>query len=142
MLGVGDTSEEVTVASVGNTVDTTTSFLKEVISERTIEDAPLKGRNPLSLILLVSGVTRDPDANVTSCATSPGASGVSINGHSNTTNYILDASSNNDNYTNAPIPLLDPDALGEFSVQTNNFGAEFGRPPGDGINAITKFGRN
>ncbi len=142
-LSAGNTNEVVNVAASNNTVDTTSSTLKETIGEQTIEDAPLNGRNPLSLILLVPGVTRDPRANVTSGATYPGASGVSINGsRSNTTNYILDGASNNDNYTNAPSPLPNPDALQEFSVQTNNFGAEFGRLPGGVVNTITKSGTN
>ena len=143
ILGSGDATEIITVAAVNNNVDTTTSTLKETIGEQTIEDAPLNGRNPLSLILLVPGVTRDPNANVTSGATYPGASGVSINGNrSNTTNYILDGSNDNDNYTNAPNPLPNPDALREFSVQTNNFSAEFGRLPGGVVNAVTKSGEN
>ncbi|CAN5629404.1 hypothetical protein BH10ACI4_BH10ACI4_07980 [soil metagenome] len=143
ILGIGDTSQVVTVAAINNNVDTTSSTLKEVVSEQTIEDAPLNGRNPLSLILLVPGVTRDPNANVTSGATYPGAAGVSINGgRSNTTNYILDGANHNDNYTNAPSPMPIPDALREFSVQTNNFGAEFGRLPGGVVNAITKSGEN
>ena len=143
VLNVGDTSEVVNVAASSDNVDTTTSTLKEVIGETTIEDAPLNGRNPLALILLVPGVTRDPRASVTSGATYPGASGISINGNrSNTTNYIVDGASNNDNYTNAPNPLPNPDALQEFSVQTNNFGAEFGRLPGGVVNAVTKSGVN
>ena len=142
-LNAGNTTEVINVAATNNNVDTTTSTLKETIGEQTIEDAPLNGRNPLSLILLVPGVTRDPRANVTSGATYPGAAGISINGNrSNTTNYILDGASNNDNYTNAPSPLPDPDALQEFSVQTNNFGAEFGRLPGGVVNAVTKSGTN
>lgn len=142
-LNIGDTNEVVNVAAINNSIDTTSSTLKETIGEQTIEDAPLNGRNPLSLILLVPGVVRDPRANVTSGATYPGAAGISINGNrSNTTNYILDGASNNDNYTNAPSPLPNPDALQEFSVQTNNFGAEFGRLPGGVVNAITKSGTN
>ncbi len=143
LLNVGDTSEVVTVAAISNTVDTTSSTLKETIGEQTIEDAPLNGRNPLSLILLVPGVVRDPRANVTSGNTYPGVSGISINGNrSDTTNYILDGATNNDNYVNAPAPLPDPDALQEFSVQTNNFSAEFGRLPGGVVNAVTKSGTN
>src|SRR5256885_11705272 len=56
---------------------------------------------------------------------------VSVNGsRSNTTNYVLDGANNNDHYTNAPNPMPNPDALQEFSVQTNNFSAEFGRNAG------------
>jgi len=142
-LSVGNTTEVVNVQAVSNSVDTTTSTLKETISEQTIEDAPLNGRNALTLMLLVPGVTRDPNANVTSGATYPGAFGVSVNGNrSDTTNYILDGADDNDNYTNAPNPFPNPDALREFSVQTNNFGAEFGRLPGGVVNAITKSGEN
>ena len=142
-LSVGNTGEVVNVEAISNSVDTTTSTLKETIGERTIEDAPLNGRNPISLILLVPGVVRDPRANATSGNTYPGATGISINGNrSNTTNYILDGATNNDNYVNAPAPLPNPDALQEFSVQTNNFGAEFGRLPGGVVNAVTKSGTN
>ena len=143
ILSVGNTAEVVNVQAVSNSVDTTTSTLKETIGEQTIEDAPLNGRNPISLILLVPGVVRDPRASVTSGNTYPGATGISINGNrSNTTNYILDGASNNDNYVNAPAPLPNPDALQEFSVQTNNFDAEFGRLPGGVVNAVTKSGVN
>ena len=143
VLAVGSQGEVVNVSAENNNVDTTTSTLKEVIGEQTIEDAPLNGRNALTLMLLVPGVTRDPNANVTSGATYPGAFGVSVNGNrSDTTNYILDGSNNNDNYTNAPNPFPNPDGLREFSVQTNNFGAEFGRLPGGVVNVVTKSGEN
>ena len=36
--------------------------------------------------------------------------------------------------------MPNPDALQEFSVQTNNFSAEFGRQSGGIVNAITKSG--
>ena len=38
--------------------------------------------------------------------------------------------------------MPNPDALQEFSVQTNNFSAEFGRNSGAVVNAITKSGTN
>lgn len=143
VLKVGASSEVVSVSAVDNDVDTTSATIKESIGATTILDLPLNGRNPLSLIVLIAGVTRDPKANVTSGATYPGASGISINGgRSDTTNYILDGSSANDNYTNAPNPLPNPDALQEFSVQTNNFDAEFGRLPGGIVNAVTRSGVN
>jgi outer membrane receptor protein involved in Fe transport len=143
VLGVGEASQVITVDAINNNVDTTSATLKSVVGEQTIQEMPLNGRNPISLVLLVPGVTRDPKANVTSGATYPGASGVSINGtRSDETNYILDGASNNDNYTNAPNPFPDPDALREFSVQTNNFSAEFGRLAGGVINVVTKYGTN
>jgi hypothetical protein len=41
-----------------------------------------------------------------------------------------------------PSPLPNPDALQEFSVQTNSFNAEFGRQSGGVVNAVTKSGTN
>ena len=55
---------------------------------------------------------------------------------------MLDGAQNNDHYTNAPNPMPNPDALQEFSVQTNNFSAEFGRQAGGVVNAVTKSGTN
>jgi hypothetical protein len=113
------------------------------VDQKRIEELPLNGRNATQLMRLVAGVTADPRADVTSGTTYPGVTPVSVNGgRSNTTNYVLDGANNNDHYTNAPNPMPNPDALQEFSVQTNNFSAEFGRNSGAVVNAITKSGTN
>lgn len=142
-LSVGATTETVTVQGSAVVVDTTTATLKTVVDQRRIEELPLNGRNPTQLMRLVAGVTNDPGANVTSGTTYPGTNPVSVNGgRSNTTNYILDGAQSNDLYSNAPNPLPNPDALAEFSVQTNNFSAEFGRQSGGIVNAVTRSGTN
>jgi len=142
-LGVGATTETVTVAANAVTVDTTTSTLKAVVDQKRIEELPLNGRNATQLMRLVVGVVSDPGANVTSGTTYPGTVPVSVNGgRSNATNFVLDGAQNNDVYSNAPSPLPNPDALQEFSVQTNNFSAEFGRQSGGVVNAVTKSGTN
>ena len=142
-LSVGATTETVTVQANAVTVDTTTSTLKAVVDQKRIEELPLNGRNATQLMRLIVGVTNDPSANVTSGTTYPGTNPVSVNGgRSNTTNYVLDGAQNNDVYSNAPAPLPNPDALQEFSVQTNNFSAEFGRQSGGVVNAVTKSGTN
>ena len=142
-LTVGATTETVTVAAVASVVDTNSATLKAVVDQQRIEELPLNGRNAAQLMRLITGVTNDPNANVTSGTTYPGTNPVSVNGNrSNTTNYILDGAQNNDLYSNAPSPLPNPDALQEFSVQTNNFSAEFGRQSGGIVNAVTKSGTN
>jgi len=142
-LSVAGTTESVTVASSVVTVDTTSATLKTVVDQRRIAELPLNGRNPAQLMRLVAGVVADPRADVTSGTTYPGTVPVSVNGgRANATNYVLDGAQNNDPYSNAPNPLPNPDALQEFSVQTNNFSAEFGRQSGGLVNAVTKSGTN
>ena len=147
-LQVGSTSESVDVAATAVHVDTESPTLKTVIDQSRVEDLPLNGRDPVQLTRLVAGVGQYNGAGVTSGTTYPGSGGtgvvgLSINGgRGNTTNYILDGGQNNDHYNNAPNPMPNPDALQEFSVQTNNFSAEYGRNVGGVVNAVTKSGTN
>lgn len=143
-LEVGSVSQSISVAASVETVDTSSMALKTVVDEQRIEDLPLDGRNPVQLMQLVAGVEYDPqNSNVTSGTTYPGVFPVSVNGgRDNTTNYILDGAENNDHYSNAPNPMPDPDALEEFSVQTDSFSAEFGRNVGGIVNAVTRSGTN
>jgi hypothetical protein len=142
-LQVGQLTESVDVEANVVQVDTESPVLKTVIDQKRVEDLPLNGRNPESLMLLVAGVELYNGAGVTSGTTYPGVVSVSINGgRGNQTNYILDGGQNNDHYNNAPNPMPNPDALQEFSVQTNNFSAEYGRNLGGVVNAVTKSGTN
>jgi hypothetical protein len=144
VLEVGSVQQTVTVSGAAETVDTQSITLKTVVDQQRIEDLPLNGRNPTQLMQLVAGVQPDQlNANVTSQATYPGVMPVSVDGgRDNTTNYILDGAENNDHYSNAPNPMPNPDALQEFSVQTNTFSAEFGRNVGGIVNAVTRSGTN
>ncbi len=142
-LSVGASSETVTVVAESVVVDTISPTLKAVVDQKRIEELPLNGRNPTQLMRLVVGTVADYRADTTSGTTYPGVTSVSVNGgRSNTTNFMLDGSQNNDHYTNVPNPMPNPDALQEFSVQTNSFSAEFGRQSGGIVNAVTKSGTN
>jgi hypothetical protein len=57
-------------------------------------------------------------------------------------NYNMDGGSNQDPYTNVNNPFPNPDAVEEFSVQTNSFSAEYGRGSGAIVNVVTKSGTN
>ena len=142
-LQVGNVAQTVDVSAVAETVDTQSITLKSVVDQQRIENLPLNGRNPTQLMQLVAGVQADViNSNVTSGTTYPGVTPVSVNGgRANTTNYILDGAENNDHYSNAPNPMPNPDALQEFSVQTNTFNAEFGRNVGGIVNAVTRLAR-
>ena len=142
-LNVGTSSETITVVADAVIVDTVSPTLKAVVDQKRIEELPLNGRNATQLMRLVVGTVTDMRADTTSGTTYPGVTAVSVNGgRSNTTNFMLDGSQNNDHYTNVPNPMPNPDALQEFSVQTNSFSAEFGRQSGGIVNAVTKSGTN
>ena len=142
-LRVGALTETVEVSGAATTVDSVSSTLKTVVDQQQIETLPLNGRNPTQLMQLVAGVSADTRTSLTSGATYPGVQPVSSSGaRGNTTNYVLDGGSNNDHYSNAPNPMPNPDALREFSVQTNNFSAEYGRNVGAVVNAVTRSGSN
>ena len=141
-LEVGETIETVTVTGQATHVDITTATLKTVVDMQRVQDMPLNGRNPTQLIRLAPGVQVDR-SDLTSGTTYPGVTPVSVNGgRGNMTNWVLDGAQNNDHYSNAPNPMPNPDALAEFSVQTNNFSAEFGRNAGGLVNAVTRSGAN
>ena len=55
---------------------------------------------------------------------------------------MLDSGDNNDVLGGVAAIVPNPDALEEFTVQTSNFGAQYGRNMGAIINAVTKAGTN
>jgi hypothetical protein len=147
VLEVGAVSEKVEVVANASLVDTQTATLKEVIDQRRIQELPLNGRDPTQLILLLPGVygtTADTSGlRQGSSAPSIVQPGISANGgRGNMVDYVLDGAPHNDTYTNVALAFPNPDALQEFSVQTNNFSAEFGRNAGAIVNAVTRSGTN
>src|SRR5436305_1743007 len=144
-LKLGSTTETVTVLSDALQVDTSTSTLKQVIEEQRIADLPLNGRNAAQLTLLVAGAVNSPNGGADQGATKtfPGAVTFSANGsRQNTISYQLDGGNYVDEYTNVNQPFPFPDALQEFSVQTSNYGAEYGQNAGAVVNVVTKSGTN
>lgn len=136
-LQVGDVSESVTVEAEAVQVDTRSGTLKEVVDSKRIIELPLNGRNALQLQSLV------PGAGATAGAGQGQNGTISINGgRQNGNNYVLDGGDNHDPYFNSPSVFPPPDALEEFSIQTNSYSAEFGRNAGALMNAVTRSGTN
>jgi Carboxypeptidase regulatory-like domain/TonB-dependent Receptor Plug Domain len=145
-LQVGAVTEKVEVTANASLVETQSSTLKGVVDEHRIRELPLNGRDAAQLILLMPGVYGTTD---TSGLQQGGSArgviqpGISSNGaRGNMVNYSLDGAYHNDGYTNVSLPIPDPDALQEFSVQTNGFSAEYGRNGGGIVNAVTRSGTN
>ncbi len=146
VMEVGLVSESVEVTANVSTVDLQTATLKSVVDERRIRELPLNGRDATQLVALVPGIYGTNDTSGLrqgSSAPNIVQPGFAANGaRGNMVNYALDGASHNDTYTNVALAFPNPDALQEFSVQTNNFSAEFGRSAGAIVNAVTRSGTN
>ena len=145
-MQLGAVSESVEVDASANMVETKDNSIAQVIDQKRIVDLPLNGRNPTQLITLTGAGTTAPGGDLTGSKNIQGSntSGTfSVAGsQANGINYLLDGGDNNDAFSNVNLPLPFPDALQEFSVQTNALPAQFGLHPGAVVNAVTKSGSN
>ena len=142
-LKPGDTTETVTVNAMPAQVDVSTGTLSQVIGGAQMNSLPLNGRNAAQLTTAVAGVTIAPPAQADqgNTKTFPMVIAVSANGtFVGQTNYMLDGGNNVDEYTNVNEPFPMPDAVQEFSIQTNNYSAQYGQNAGGVVNIITKSG--
>jgi hypothetical protein len=144
-LAAGGVAETVNVIGEASRVNTRTGELSYLVDERTIEQLPLNGRNYTDLAYLQPGVTPYPYRDGGSVVAH--GLGMSVNGQDPRANvYLLDGTLLND-MTNGPAGSAASTALGtetvqEFRVETNAYGAEFGRMSGGQVNVITKAGGN
>ncbi|MFP5205871.1 MAG: TonB-dependent receptor [Acidobacteriota bacterium] len=143
-LKVGSVQQVVHVTSAAVNLQTQSANVATVLSNRAVNQLPLNGRNYDQLALLAPGTYHMPSVEVAN----PAEGRFSSNGNLELQNYFqLDGIDNNtgsenlqEQSTQAVIPP--PDALGEFSVQTRTYSAEFGTSAGAVINASTKSGTN
>jgi outer membrane receptor protein involved in Fe transport len=138
VMVVGALAEAMTVAGTAATVETVGGTLSQIVDERRIRELPLNGRDPLQLQVLLPGVVQGN--GFTTMQQQGGISVHGLRGISN--NYMLDSGDNNDVLGGVAAIVPNPDALEEFTVQTSNFGAQYGRNMGAIINAVTKSGTN
>jgi len=144
-LKVGGGSQEVQVSADAPMVETQDTSISEVMDQQRIVDLPLNGRQATDLILLSGGAAEPPNAasRVVTTHDYVNSVGVSVSGGQiNGNNYLLDGGDNNDSHSNINMPFPFPDALQEYSVQTNGISARYGLHPGSVINVVTKSGTN
>ncbi len=146
-LQVGAVTQQLQVSANAAMVETQDTSISEVVDQRRIVDLPLNGRQATDLIVLSGGASVPP--NSSRLAEGPAghdyisAAAVSVSGGQiNGNNYLLDGGDHNDSANNVNLPFPFPDALQEFSVQTNGVSARYGLHPGAVVNVITKSGTN
>jgi hypothetical protein len=149
-LQVGNTSQQIEVNTEAPTVDLANATVGGLVNETTVEALPLNGRSWSDLAILAPGVhTVGNQPAISSTDRTKRGMGLELSisgGRPQQNNYLLDGVNIN-NYTNAgPGSLLGgnlgTDAVGEFTVLTTNYSAEYGRTSGGVISAITKTGTN
>lgn len=115
-----------------------------------VRNLPLIGLNPISLARVLPGATEASGSSVWSGGAGAAngnannGGGFSINGQRpRGNNYLLDGTENNDSFVSGEEQVFAiADAVQEVSVQTGNFGVEFGRAGGGVFNVVTKSGTN
>src|SRR3984957_551299 len=137
-LRPGEQKETITVVGLGEQlVQTATSSLGDVMTERPVQELPLNGRNFQNLIALTAGVQTGPPGSATQGL-------FNINGGRGNGNGFLidglDVASPQSGAGSVINPNLE--AIGEFNIQTSNFSAEYGRSVGGIINTHIRSGSN
>ncbi|MCI0723106.1 MAG: TonB-dependent receptor [Acidobacteria bacterium] len=143
IMEVGEVTETIDVTSSPPQLQSGSSDIGTTVDAATILDLPLAVggtvRNPLEFIKLVPGfsgtINNDPGSNSTVFKFN--------GGQENATDVLVDG---------ATIQLVSPsiqmnygvsvEGVQEFKVQTNNFGAEYGRTSAGIVNLILKSGTN
>ncbi len=136
----GAVTETIQVEASAVALDTDSSAVAQLISQKQVEQLPLNGRNFLSLLFIGAGAVQ---TNGEQGQMRQGeGNAISINGSRPTSNnYTLDGLVNTDTALNTPAVILSQDAIQEFKVQSSTYSAEYGFSANQ-INIISKSGTN
>ncbi len=142
-LTVRGAVQQVNVVGNAPMIDTESGALRQVVNERYIREMPLEGRNAATLVFMAPGTVTGKGTDRAPYASTSDTIAVSVNGtYGNQVAYKLDGATHEDNITNLNAAFPNPDALAEFSVETNNFDARYGGSGGAVVNIVTKSGTN
>ena len=152
-LQVGTVVQQVEVNANAAMVDTQSTSISQVVGNEQVNELPLNGREATQLVLLSGFSTALPPNDVSSHdltgSKTYGSSDISgsatisaAGGQANGINYLMDGGYNTNAFSNASFPFPLPDAIQEFSVETNGLSARYGVHPGGQVNVVTKSGAN
>ncbi len=141
-MEVGAANVEVVVqgANIAQ-VQTQSSELSGNVSGKEISQLQLNGRNFTQLVTLVPGVSNQTGQDEGTVGVAGNVS-YSINGgRTEYNNWELDGGDNMDNGSNTSLNVYPSlDAIGEFTVLTSNYGAQYGRNGSGTVEVETKSG--
>lgn len=135
-LQLGSVSESVTVSGELPLLETQSGTLRGLVDQQRIVGLPLNGRDMTQLLAIQSGVIpRGGDSGE--------GNAFAVNGtRGNGVAYNLDGGTNTNSYRNFSGIFPNPDTVQEFSMQKNNFSAEYANASGAVVNVVTKSGTN
>ncbi|HEV7967689.1 MAG TPA: carboxypeptidase-like regulatory domain-containing protein [Candidatus Acidoferrales bacterium] len=151
MLAVGGVQQSISVEETALQLAVTTADFSGLVGEAQVKDLPLNGRSYDQLLTLNPGVVNYTSQRAGGIGTSNSVVGnmFSASGRRPQENlYILNgveftsASEVNNTPGGTSGQLLGVDAVREFSVVTDAYGAEYGKRPGAQINIVTASGTN
>jgi hypothetical protein len=143
-LPVGQVTETVEVTAETPLLQVETSSLGQVVEQRKANELPLNGRNIFNLITISPAAVAQGGSGGTPVGQNPFSWGNYQVGGSfgNQSAEYLDGQPLNIGYINLPIVIPTQDSVGEFKVQYNNLGPEFGKFSGGIMNFSTTSGTN
>jgi hypothetical protein len=150
-LQVGAVSSEITVTGDAPIVSTTTSDISGLVGEQAVKDLPLNGRSYDLLLPLNPGIVNFTSQKTggTGISNSTTANNFAVSGNRPQQNIFLlngveytGAAENNMQPGGTSGMLLGVDAVREFNVQRDSYGAEFGKRPGGQVIIVTQSGSN
>jgi hypothetical protein len=151
-LQVGQQTQTVTVEGAVTQVETTNSTVASLVNQTQMRELPLNGRNFEQLIQLAPGV-QNYYAGSAAVGTGTGANmregrdpAISVAGSRPEGQFYLLDDQNLETFYNRGIgsitgSSLGVDAIGEFQMLTNTYGAQYGGA-GAAMNAVSKSGSN
>jgi hypothetical protein len=150
-LAVGQVQQDVTVAAAPATVELSTQQTSGLVDERQVKELPLNGRSYDELMTLNPAIVNYSTERSGGIGTSNSAVGnmFAVSGHRPQDNIFL---LNGIEYTGASEinvtpggtsgQLLGVDAVREFNVVTDTYGAEYGKRTGGQVSIVTASGTN
>ena len=150
-LQVGESNQQITVHEDAPLVGVSTTDASGVISQLQIRDLPLNGRSFDQLLTLNPGVVNFTWEKTGGVGVSNSTSGnnFAVNGNRPQQNLFLlngveftGAAENNMQPGGVSQQLLGVDAVIEFNVLRDSYGAEYGKRPGAQVVIVTQTGTN
>lgn len=145
-LQVGSSTQELTVAETAPLIQSESSTLGNVRTEKAVNDLPLNVRNFAFLITLAPGTVPSfsQQSNSLSGTTKRGVTNFAVNGNRPTNDWNsikIEGIDDGENHNGFGVAVYPPvDAIQEFNIQTSAADAQYGSAAGGFVNLVLKSG--